>query len=671
MMRNRTGPIRTFVSRRLRPGMIALPLLACASVSAFAQEQPGNAAKPASPATIAAHAAAARTMPVEDHADHAAVRRGLVAEFTGQIFNAKGEVIADAQAYDFLKADKAGTTVNPSLWRHAGLHALAGLFKVSDRVYQLRGFDLANMTVIEGDTGLIIVDPLTTSETARAALDFYFRHRPARPVVAVIYTHSHLDHFGGVRGVVHEADVKAGKVAIYAPKGFLHEAVSENVLAGTAMLRRAQYQAGAMLDRSLVGQLGVGIGSNTTGHGETSLIAPTVEIGGPYQTQMIDGVEFEFQLTPGTEAPAEMNFYLPRLRILNMAENLVRSMHNVLTPRGAQVRDAKGWSQYIDAALARYGDTSEILIAQHLWPTWGGAEIRTLLADSRDMYAYFNNRALFMLNRGQTIDEIGNAMRSLPGRLQQSFATRGYYGTTSFNGRAVYQRYLGFYDANPANLDPLAPVDAAQRYVAALGGRDRVLTLIREANGKGEYRWAAELGKQLVFATADDGDARGALADALEQLGYQAESAVWRNIYLSGAFELRYGVRKASGVRGGDMTRALTPQMYFDLLAVRLDTDKAQEHDMTVDWNFPDLGQSFALTVRNGVLTWREGQRVAPADVTVSMDKATLDRINVRELSLDDAVMAGKIKLGGDAARFAQLMSFMAVFDPQFDIVTP
>lgn len=645
--------------------------LAGSFASPLSAEATPSAPKEASAATIAANAAAAKAMPAEDGADQAAVRRGLIEEFTGRIVNAKGEVIVDARAYDFLKADTSAATVNPSLWRHAKLYSVAGLFKVTDRIYQLRGFDLANLTVIEGDSGLILVDPLTSAETARTALEFYFRHRPKRLVVAVIYSHSHIDHFGGVRGVVDEGDVKAGRVAIYAPRGFLNESISENVFAGTAMLRRAQYQGGSLMERSITGQVGAGIGINGSGRGETSLIPPTVEITGPYERRVIDGVEFEFQVTPGTEAPAEMNFYLPGPRVLDMAENAVRSMHNVLTPRGAQVRDAKGWSEYIDAALARYGDRTDTLIAQHLWPTWGGEEIRTMLADQRDMYAYFNNRALFLANQGKTLDEIGSEMRTLPGALQAKFATRGYYGTTSFNGRAVYQRYLGFYDANPANLDPLAPADAASRYVAALGGRKRVLALVREANGKGDYRWAAELGKQLVFAGGDQ-EARNALADTLEQLGYQSESAIWRNMYLSGAYELRNGLAKAGGAaRGGDMTRALTPQMYFDLLAVRLDADKAQNHDLTLDWKFVDLGKSFALTVRNGVLTWREGTRGAPAEVTISMDKATLDRINVRQLSLADAIAAGKVELEGDAAGFLQLMSFMAVFDPQFAIVAP
>lgn len=655
----------------LRLPLLAFTAVVSVSASSAISAQTERVMKPASEATIAANAEAADTMPLESSVDREAVRKGLIEEFAGRVVNARGDTIFDAKAFDFLKSPNPASTVNPSLWRHAGNTALAGLFHVTERVYQLRGFDLANMTVIEGQQGLIVVDPLTTSEAARTALDFYFRHRARRPVVAVIYTHSHLDHFGGVRGVVDEADVRSGKVKIFAPQGFLHEAVSENVLAGAAMFRRAQYQAGSALGRSADAQVGTGIGLSAAGNGETSLIAPTDEIAGPYETRLIDGVEFEFQLTPGTEAPAGMNFYLPSQRVLNMTENVVSSMHNLLTPRGAQVRDAKGWSKYIDAALVRFGERADIMIAQHLWPTWGNAQVRTKMADARDMYAYFHNRALFLLNQGYTPDEIGNAMRNLPGNLQSRAYLRGYYGTTSFNGRAVYQRYLGSYDANPSNLDPLAPIDMARRYISALGGHERTLALVRDANAKGDYRWAAELGKQLVFAVPDDDEARGALADALEQLGYQAESAVWRNIYLTGAVELRTGVRKGVAARGGDITRALTPEMYFDLLAVRLDSEKAQGHDIMLDWNFPDLGHTYSLTVRNGVLTWREGTRSVAADAVVTMKKPTLDRINVREISLADAIANGEVAVSGDPLAFTRLMSNIATFDPQFNIVTP
>ncbi|MCY1521970.1 putative alkyl/aryl-sulfatase YjcS [compost metagenome] len=528
------------------------------------------------------------------------------------------------------------------------------------------------MTVIEGDKGLIIVDPLTTSETARAALDFYYRHRPSKPVLAVIYSHSHLDHFGGVRGVIDEADVKAGKVQVIAPAGFLEEAVSENLLAGTAMLRRAQFQTGTMVPRGERGQVDTGIGKSGVMGGSIGLIAPTLLVKASYETHRIDGVEIEFQLTPGSEAPAEMNFYLPQFKALCMAENAIHTLHNVLTPRGAQVRDAKAWGRFLDDSLVRYGDKAEVLFAQHNWPTWGGEHIRTLLADQRDLYSYLNDRTLHLINQGLTPTEIAAAMQKLPGELQHKWYARGYYGTLSFNARAVYQRYLGFYDGNPANLDPLPPEETGKRYVEALGGADKVLALLRTAMDKGDYRWAAQLGNQLVFAEPGNQKAGELQAEALEQLGYQAESAIWRNMYLTGAQELRQGAPAAqAGRSSADMIRSLTPAMFFDLMAVRLDSDKAVGHDSTFNWVFSDLQQTFALTLRNGVLTYREGHPHGQPDATVTMSKATLDKIGLRQLDFPTALKQGEVKLEGDGARLAALMGMLSTFAPMFDIVTP
>ncbi|RJF94247.1 MBL fold metallo-hydrolase [Sphingomonas cavernae] len=634
-------------------------------------EAPRATAKPASNATATRNAAVLDRLPVTDRDDYEAVRRGLVASFRDNIVDADGNTVLDIKTYDFLKHAKSPDKINPSLWRMAQLNANAGLFKVTDRVYQMRGFDLANMTIIEGDHGLIVVDPLTTTETARAALDFYARHRPKRSVVAVIYTHSHLDHFGGVRGVVDEADVKAGKVKIYAPAGFMQEAVSENVFAGTAMLRRAQYQTGAPVTRGERGQIDTGIGKVGPRGGSVSLIAPTDLVTAPYETLKIDGVEFEFQMTPGTEAPAEMNFYLPRFRALGMAENATRTMHNILTPRGALVRDARAWGRFLDDSLVRYGPRAEVMFAQHNWPTWGRERIETMLADQRDMYSFLNDRTLHLANQGLTPVAIAEAMKTLPGNLESKWYTRGYYGTLSFNSRAVYQRYLGFYDANPANLDPLPPAENAQHYVEAMGGRDRVLDLMRKAMAAGDYRWAVQLGNHLVFAQPDDQKARNTQADALEQLGYQAESSIWRNMYLTGATELRNGVQAKGGRTTPDMVRALDPAMFFDLMAIRLDADKAQGHDMTLNWVFSDLDRAFAITVRNGVLTWREGSQHAAADASITMDKETLDRINLREIDVAGAVMAGRVRIEGDAAKLRQLMGMLVTFDPAFNIVTP
>lgn len=650
----------------------ALSVLAILAMAPAAAQVEAGAAKPASRHTTARNAEVAKRLPFADRLDFEEAQRGLIASLRAPIKTADGKLVWDIAGYDFLKSDKSPDTVNPSLWRHAQLNTNAGLFRVTDRVYQLRGFDLANMTVIEGDTGLILVDPLTSVETARAALEFYFGHRPRKAVVAVIYTHTHLDHIGGVRGVIDEADVKAGRVQLIAPANFLEEAVSENVLAGPAMIRRAQYQAGTPVARGVRGQVDTGLGKSALGGGGiVTLIAPTMVIEHPYETHRIDGVEFEFQLTPGTEAPAEMNFYLPQMRALGMAENVVRTMHNVLTPRGALVRDAKAWGQFVDASLARYGDRSDVMFAQHNWPSWGGERIRAILADQRDMYTYLNNHALHLMNQGLTSAEIGEAMRELPGELAKKWYARGYYGTASFNARAVYQRYLGFYDANPANLDPLPPAEMGKRYVAALGGGAHVLGLMRTAIAAGDYRWAAEIGNRLVFAEPDNREARGLQADALEQLGYQAESAVWRNIYLTGAFELRGGKGQASARNAADLVRALEPSMYFDLLGVRLNTERALGHDMTLNWVFPDLQQPFALTLRSGVLTYRQGVRNPDADATITMDKLTLDRVNLRELDLAKAVEQGAIRIEGDATKVRELMGLMDSFDPAFAIVTP
>ena len=654
-------------SRRQALASAAALAIAASAAGAGAAEQP----KPASAETASINATQLQQLPFDDRRDYEDASRGLVAPFNGDILNASGQLIRSASSYAFERATRSPDSVNPSLWRMAQLNSNAGLFRVTDRVFQVRGLDLANMTIIEGDRGIIVVDPLTYTETAKAALALYYANRPRMPVVAVIYTHSHLDHFGGVRGVVDEADIKAGKVVIYAPSGFMQEAVSENVFAGTAMFRRAMYQAATTVPRNEFGQIDTGIGKSNSASGTISLIAPTDTISHPYETRRIAGVDFEFQFTPGTEAPAEMNFYLPQMRALCMAENATRTMHNILTPRGALVRDPKAWGKFLDESLVRYGDKTDVLLAQHNWPTWGAERIRTLLADQRDMYTFLNDRTLHLLNQGLTPMQISEAMQKLPGDLERKWYTRGYYGSLSFNARAVYQRYLGFYDANPANLNPLAPAAGGQRYVAAMGGADKVLGLMREAMAKGDYRWAAQLGNHLVFAEPQNQEARHAQADALEQLGYQSENSLWRNMYLTGAMELRNGTRPLTTRPAEDLVRALEPSMFFDFMAVRLDTDKAQGHDMTLNWVFSDLKKPFALTLRNGVLTYREGLQHAKPNVTVTMTKATLDRIGLRQIALPAAMQSGEIRIDGDGRKLADLMAMLSTFDPSFNVVTP
>jgi alkyl sulfatase BDS1-like metallo-beta-lactamase superfamily hydrolase len=648
-------------------GLLACLITACLSQAVLAADAPVAP----SAQTIASNAGVLQQLPFSDRTDFESISKGLIAPFKGQIKDAAGKVIWDVQAYDFLAKDQAPESVNPSLWRLAQLNVHAGLFEVSPKLYQVRGLDLANMTIIEGDDGLIIIDPLTMAETARAALDLYYANRPHKPVVAVIYSHTHVDHFGGVRGVIDEADVKAGKVKVFAPAGFMEHVMSENVMAGNAMSRRAQYQFGSLLPRGEKGQVDAGLGKSSPTGGTVTLIPPTDLITKELETRTIAGVQFEFQLTPGTEAPAEMNMYLPQLKALCMAENATQMMHNVLTPRGAQVRDAKAWSQYLDDSLARYGDQADVLFAQHNWPTWGGERIRTFLADQRDMYAFLNDRTLHLLNQGLMPQEIADTITKLPGSLDQKWYTRGYYGSLSFNTRAVYQRYMGFYDGNPANLNPLPPVDTAKRTVEAMGGGAAVLEKMRKAMASGDYRWAAQLGNQLLFAEPDNAEAHKAQAETLEQLGYQSENATWRNMYLTGAMELRNGVPPHAGTSVSvDMVRAMSPEMFFDYLAVRLDSDKAVGHDLTLNWTFEDLQKDFNLTLRNGVLTHRAGLNPA-ADAGVSLSKDTLEKISLKQLDFPTAMQKGLIKLQGNGKKLGELMGSLDTFGPQFNIVTP
>ncbi len=449
---------------RFSLSMLALALLApLPSLAA-------TAAKDATPATQASNQQWLQRLPFEDRVDYETARRGLVERFDGPVATADGKTVWNLAQYAFLEPAQSPATVNPSLWRIAQLNNIAGLFKVTEGIYQLRGLDLANMTIVEGQDGLIVIDPLLAVETAKAGLELYFKHRPRKPVTTVIYTHPHVDHFGGVRGVINEADVKAGKVQVIAPEGFFEHAIGENVLAGPAMKRRAQYMYGAPLPRGPRGQVDAGLGKGVPANATVSLIAPTLEISQPLQRMTLSGVEVEFQLTPGTEAPAEMNIYFPALRALCMAENATHVQHNVLTLRGALVRDPKVWAHYLDQSLVRYGNQAEVVFAQHHWPTWGGATIRDYLADQRDMYAFIDSQTLRLINQGQTPMEIAQTLASLPPRLASKWFSRDYYGSLSHNVRAVYQRYMGFYDGNPANLDPLPPQAAGKRYVAAMGG---------------------------------------------------------------------------------------------------------------------------------------------------------------------------------------------------------
>lgn len=655
------------------------PVFACALLcvplhAAIADDTAANTApKPATDITSRANAAWLDKLPFADRQDFEDARRGLVARFPEPaIRTADGRVAWSFEAYAFERERAAPATVNPSLWRLAQLNNEAGLFQVKDGIYQIRGADLANMTIVEGEQGLIVIDPLMTVDTARASMALYYANRPRKPVVAVVYTHSHVDHFGGVKGVIDEADVRAGKVAILAPAGFMEEAVSENVLAGNAMSRRAAYMYGARLPRNASGQVDTGLGK-ATARGTVSLLPPTDLISREIETRRIAGVEIEFQLTPGTEAPAEMNLYFPASRVLCIAENAVRTQHNILTLRGAHVRDPKAWAYYLGQSLQRYGERSDVLIAQHHWPTWGKARIVEFLSDQRDMYAYLNDQTLRLINQGMTPLDIADKLKTLPQPLASRWYARDYYGSVSHNVRAIYQRFMGFYDGNPANLNPLPPVESARRTIEWMGGADAVLARLRDAYARGEYRWVAQIGNQLVFADARNAAARALQADALEQLGYQSENATWRNVYLSGAQELRNGVdrRNAGGLGSADMVSALSVQNYFDLLAVRLNADKAAGQTMTLNWSIPDQKGRYAMTLRNGALTYLADSAFPQPTATITVDKATLDAINLRKLTIPDAQRDGRMRIEGDRQAVAGLFRMMDTFDPAFDIVTP
>lgn len=628
----------------------------------------------ASEHTRAVHSAALERLPFEDREDFDDARRGLIsAEESLVVRDERGRVVWDMDAYRFIDPDApAPETVHPSLWRLSQLNGLHGLFEVVPGVYQVRGYDLSNITFVEGRRGVIVIDPLISTECAGAALELYRRHRGAREVSAVIYSHTHVDHFGGVKGVVSEQDVEAGDVPVWAPVEFLEHAASENVLAGAAMARRAGYMFAPSLERGPRGQVDAGIGKSTS-TGTITLIPPTHEVTATGQVEEIDGVRFVFQLVPESEAPAEMNFHLPELRALCVPENATHCLHNILTPRGAQVRDALRWSKYLAETVELFCADSDVMLSQHHWPRWGTQRIVDFLALHRDLYRYLHDQTLRLANRGHTPTEIAAELK-LPDSLERSWACRGYYGTVSHNTRAVYQRYLGFFDGNPAHLDPLPPVEAARRYVELAGGLDRLLARVREALEGGDYRWAAEIASHAVFAVPDSEEARELEAQALEQLGYQSESAVWRNLYLVGAHELRAGSPKAAGgrrVASADVARALSVEQLWDALGARLDGPRAARSQIVIGWHFTDLDERWTLSVCNGALNALRGRIAGEAQATVTLTRAAFDAVLLREGDLGELFASGAIAIEGEGEKLGELFGLLDDGDPSFAIVTP
>jgi alkyl sulfatase BDS1-like metallo-beta-lactamase superfamily hydrolase len=608
----------------------------------------------------------------KDDSDWEAAQRGFIASLDPPIVqDSEGRTVWDLNQYSFLSEEVPPPTVNPSLWRQSRLNMFHGLFKVVDRIYQVRGYDLSVMSVIETDTGYIVVDPLISAECAEASMRLVYDHLGEKPVVAVIYTHSHVDHWGGVKGVISEEDAKAGKVMVIAPEGFTEAAVSENVMAGHAMSRRAAYMYGNLLPKGPRGQVDGGLGK-TTSSGTTTLIEPTVIIAKTPTELTVDGVSIVFQLAPDTEAPSEMHFHVPQFKALCIAENCTHNLHNLYTLRGAKVRDAKAWAHYVNEAIDLFGDETEVVFAGHHWPTWGHDSCLKFLEKQRDMYKYLHDEVLRLANHGLTMLEIAEVIE-LPAELAHEWYNRGYYGSVSHDAKAIYQRYLGWFDGNPAHLHPLPPEEAGKRYVEYMGGAESVLSRAREAYEKGEYRWVAEVVNHLVFAKPGNREARELQADALEQLGYQAESGPWRNFYLTGAKELRDGVvhTDAPSMSRGDVIAAMSMELIFDYMAVRLNGPKAEGLSIGIGFDLTDTGQQYLLTVENGVLNYSDGKPLKTCDAVLTLSRAALDDILMQRSTVQEKLSSGEISIGGDAGKLAELFGLMDEFDPLFNIVTP
>ncbi|WP_421937773.1 alkyl/aryl-sulfatase [Phenylobacterium sp.] len=619
-------------------------------------EANGDARKDATSATRAAQAAVAASLPADDGQDFALARRG----FLGSIPDADVPGAWSQRPFAFLEGERPDT-INPSLWRQARLNALHGLFEVTPGVYQVRGFDISNITFIQGREGWIVIDPLTSAQPAAAALELVRRLKGDRPVTAVIYTHSHVDHYGGIMGVLSPDDIARG-VPIVAPEGFLQAAVAENVLAGNVMSRRATYMYGGLLPKDPRGHVDSGLGKGTS-TGKVALVAPNVSVTHTGQTLTLDGVDVVFQVTPDTEAPAEMNFHFPQFGALCMAENCTCHLHNLYTPRGAQVRDAKAWAFYIDEALEMFAGQASVMFASHHWPRWGEDPIRAFLAKQRDLYKYIHDQTLRMANHGMNGPEIAEVLK-LPPTLEAEWHTRSYYGTLSHNAKAVYQKYLGWFDGNPANLNKHPPEAAGRRYVEAMGGPHLILAEGRRAFDAGDYRWTAEIVGHLVFADPTHAEARALQADALEQMGYQAESGPWRDFYLTGAQELRKPRPKSDTPRqaSAGQLRTLPADNLLDALSVRLNGLSAGDQTIGFTVAFTDTGERFAVRVENAVLHHRPGE----AGPVVELARGDLVDLVTGAKTLEEADVRG-----AGASQLGRLVALLDRFDLWFEISAP
>ncbi len=610
------------------------------------------------------------SLPFSDERDFAEQQRGfLAAPDYKEIMADAGHVAWSMEKYEFLLKDEDFDSIHPSLQRQAILNMNYGLYEVIPGIYQVRGFDLANITFIRGQTGWIIFDTLTATETARAALELINQELGKRPVVAVVYSHSHADHFGGIRGVVTEEDVLSGKVQIIAPVGFMENAISENVYAGNAMSRRLFYQYGVLVPAGPRGHVDQAIGKSVAA-GNLGLIAPTRIIEKPVEEIVIDGIRMVFHNTPGTEAPAEMNTWFPELKAFWAAENITGTIHNIYTLRGALIRDSLAWSKYINEALYRFGQQAEVMFASHNWPRWGNERIQEVMRGQRDMYAHLNNQTLHLANQGVTINQIHNEY-TVPQSQQNNWYSRGYHGSFAHNSRGVLNRYLGYWDANPATLIPLSPADSAPLYVEMMGGAQAIVDKGEDLFDEGKYRHAQEIVSKLVYAEPQNRQAKLLLADIFEQIAYQRESPSVRNSFLGAALELRNGIPQGAPPKsfGPDLVKAMTTDKFLDFLGIRLDASLAEGLSFKINFVTPDNGEEYVLELSNSALTNIAGYRAEDADMTIIVDRSDLNFLIMGVTSIPELVVSGKARIEGNPAVFAQLQSMLVKFDGRFAIM--
>ena len=622
--------------------------------------------------TIEIQAGLRKSLPFEDERDFEEAKRGFIAAPDyKQIMAEAGHVAWDMGSYEFLLEEGQNfDSIHPSLQRQAILNMAYGLYEVlPGKIYQVRGYDLANISFIKGDTGWIIFDPLTTKETAAAALKFINEQLGERPVVAVIFSHSHGDHFGGIRGVADEADVKSGKVKLIAPEGFMHHAVAENVMAGNAMTRRLFFQYGVLLPRSPFGHVDQSIGKNVAA-GNSGLIAPNVIIKEDFETMTVDGIEMVFQNTPGTEAPAEMNTWFPDMKAFWAAENITGTIHNIYTLRGALVRDALEWSKQINVALYKFGQDAEVMFASHSWPRWGNERIQEVMRTQRDTYAHLNNQVLHLANQGVTVNQVHNVYK-LPDSLRNQWAAHSYHGSEEHNSRAVINRYLGYWDANPATLMPLSPEDSAPLYVEMMGGSEKIINKGKKLYDQGKYFYAIEILDKLVHAEPENEVAKDLLADVYEQIGYQKESPSVRNAFLAAAFELRHGMPSGASPKasGPDVIRGMSTGLWLEFLGVRLDTSKAEGKHFIVNFITPDNDEKYLIELSNSALTNIEGIQSPKADLTIAINRSELNDVLMGKTSFDDKIEEGKATLKGDRKPYDELGSMLTTFTMDFELL--